>query len=242
MAAPIVRESFPGVGSSTASFNITAVNTSQTDSIILLTVYNEHTGTAAATVSSVTSAGQTWALRKRSNGSTTGGLELWWTRRTGTLAGYTITVNMSGAYDIAVASVVFVSGCASPTAPFDSNAILPAARSAPTATWTPSFTGISTSSTDDLLLFISGAASGTDTPAAGFTSAIKSSSGAGSWAAINWVEAMAVTALQSNATFTRVSSLTSPFGSITGEAIFDALAGNAPPVVSTQGARALVLA
>ncbi len=152
------------------------------------------------------------------------------------------TVNFSGAYDDCSIVIIGVAGCANPAAPFDSNVVLPAAQSAPTATWTPSFTNISTSSTDDLLLFVTGSVSGNTTAASGFTEIGRTGNGGGSWASICKVDGRSVTALQSAATFTHGSALTSPFGSVTGEAIFDALAGNLPVVVSTQGSRAMILA
>jgi hypothetical protein len=239
MAAPIANEVAIGQGTNVASFTIPSVHTSQTDYILVAAIYNEHAAAgAAATVSSVTSAGVTWALRKRSNSSTTGGLELWWAHGTGTLAGYTVTVNMTGAYDDAIAVLTVVSGCAVPAAPFDINASLPAAQSAPTNSWTPVFTGISTSSTDDLLLFITGAITGGGTPASGFTRIIGASNGGGTWNAVCALDGRGVTAVQSAATFTHGSALTNAFGAvISGEAIFDALAGSLPPVVATAGPR-----
>ena len=243
MAAPVAHQTAQVVAHALASVTMVNVNTTEVDYILVLAVYNEHAGTAAATVSSVTSSGVTWALRKRSNGSATGGLELWWAHGTGGLSNYTITINFTGTYDIMCAGVVVVSGCASSVAPFDTNVGLPAALSAPTGTWTPSFTGINTSATDNLLLFLSGDVGSTGTPASGFTSIITQGSGSGSWAARVYIDGRAVTALQSSATFTLGAALTSPFGSASGEAVFDALAGTLPAGGGgTSQARAMVLA
>jgi hypothetical protein len=199
--------------------------------VLVLTVYNENAGSAARTITSVTSPGMTWALRKRSNASATGGLELWWAQGIGALsAGYTVTANFSGSYDSSAFVVIAVTGCANSAAPFDINASVPAALSAPTPTWTPSFTGISTSSTDDLLLFVSGCVNSTATSPSGFGTIRLQFNFGGTWGCISEVYGKTVTALQSGATFTLGGALSNPMGTAAGEAIFDALAGNAPVV------------
>ena len=164
MPAPIARETAVRGANNVAGPTVT-LTTAQTDYILLLAAYNENTGSAARTVTSVTSAGLTWALRRRSNASTTGGLEVWWAHGTGALSSYVITVNFSGTYDICGLGVMVVTGCASPTAPFDPNVSMPTAQSAPSAAlWLPTFTGINTSSANDLLLFVTGSISGGGTP------------------------------------------------------------------------------
>jgi len=240
MPAPVAHETGIGNGTNVASFTL-SLTTTQTDYILVLAIYNEHTGTAAATVSSVTSAGMTWALRRRSNSSTTGGLELWWAHGAAALSGYIITVNMAGAYDDACACVVVVSGC-NPSTPFDANAGLPARLSAPTATWTPSFTAINTSSANDLLLFLIGTVSGAYTiVASGFSLLVSTGNPGGAWTANNTIAGQTVGALQVNATYTWGGALTNGFGTAScGEAIFDALTGAAPP--STAQARVMVMA
>ena len=197
--------------------------------VILAAIYNENHGSTAATVSSVTIPGLTWALRKRSNGSATGGLETWWTFGSTTLSSVTLTINFSGTYDDCSIVIIGVTGCVTQSAPFDSNAVLPAAQSAPTGTWTPAFSGISTSSAADLLLFMTGTISGGGTQASGFTRIGSVGNPGGSWTSGCMVDGMTVTALQSGVTFTHGSALTNPFSAATcGEAIFDALAGSLP--------------
>ncbi|HET7880547.1 MAG TPA: hypothetical protein VFL55_06645 [Acetobacteraceae bacterium] len=222
------------------------ISTLITDCILLVTVYNEHTGTAAATVSSVTGAGATFALRKRSNGSATGGLDLWWGHATGDLSNVNLTVNFSGAYDDAVINVCAVTGCANQSAPFDTNAGLPAALSAPTVTWTPSFSGINTSQAHDTLLFIAGSVSPTGawTPPTGFTNIAHPTYGGGSWACMAAVDAQQVSTLQSGITVTSGTALSNSFsGTATcGEAIFDALTADVSAGGGGSQARVMVLA
>lgn len=228
MTAPVIV-SLPGTtnptNTSPFSFTTTYTPAGGAGYILLLSIYNEHTGTAAATVTSVTSSGLTWALRKRSNSSTTGGLELWWAHGTGNLSSYSITVTFSGAYDDSCVLLSAVTGILNFSNPFDSNASLPAKASGPTATWTPSFTGISTSSsTDDLLLFVAGSVSGAITAGTGFTLVNNTANGGGGWTSVLGMASKAVTSFQSGATFTWGGALTNGFGSQTsGEAIFDAL-------------------
>jgi hypothetical protein len=243
MAAPVFVATVNGLGVHAASVTTTSLTSAATNYILLAVIYNEATGSPAVAVSSVTSAGVTWARRKRSNGSATGSLELWWARGTGALSAYPVTVNFaSGAYDDSSVIIVQITGCADPAAPFDVNASFPAAQSAPTATWTPTFTGISTSSKDDMLLFITGTISGGATAATGFAEIGRAGNGGGSWSSIAKMDAKSVTAAQSGATFTHGSALTTVFGAMSsGEAIFDALAGTLPPSATAQ-ARAWIMA
>jgi hypothetical protein len=233
-SSPVTHEVYGAAGTNLASFSFTGVSTTQTDYIALIAIYNENAGSSAATVSSITSAGMTWRLRKRSKGTATGDLELWWAHGTGALSGYSITVNMAGTYDDVAACLVFVSGCGSPTAPFDANASLPAAQSAPTPTWTPSFTGISTSSPNDLLLFLVGTVAGGGTPPTGFSFITNFGTSGGAWAANTWVAGMSVSVLQNNATFINGNATSTIGGGTSNEAIFDALTNNVPTVPSAK--------
>jgi hypothetical protein len=228
MATPAVRDTY-NPSASSASSRTFPITTVQTDYILVLAVYNENAGSAAPTVSSVTSAGFTWALRRRSNTSTTGCMELWWTHGTGALSAYNITVNLSAVCDNLAMVLAVVTGCANPANPFDHNVGLPSAQSAPSMPWTPSFTGVNTSNANDLLLFMSGSVAGGGTQPTGFTRVNTASVGGGSWGAVCMMDALGVTAVQSSATFTLGAALTNPYGSATvGEAIFDALS-DAPP-------------
>lgn len=237
MASPVTHETniANGTNVSPVSFSTATVQTSY---VAILLVYNEHAGSPGATTTVTSTTGHTWTLRKRSNASTSGCLELYWAA--GTTTPINCTITFSGAYDDYAAVLAVVSGC-NPVAPFDANAGLPAAHSSTTTTWTPSFTGVNTSSANDLLLFLTGQASGHGTPATGFSNIVFTGSGGGSWASGAAIDAQSVSVAQSGATFT-LGSTTGGFGSA-GEAIFDALtsvaSGNAYSLAAAEGTYAL---
>ena len=235
MAGPVVYETFGANATNVLAVTISSISTTQTDYVLLLAIYNENHGAAAPTITSVTSAGLTWALRRRSNGSATGCLELWWAHGTGTLSAYSVTANFSGAYDDACLALMVVAGLGNSAAPFDVNASFPAAQSAPNNAWTPSFTSISTSNAEDMLLFITGTISGGGTPGTGFANIINRSNNGGTWASRLYMDEQSITALQSSATFTYGSALNNGFSSvICAEAILDAVVGtNTPALANT---------
>jgi len=237
MPAPITHEFTFTTGFNTSPVSLT-LTTTQTNYVAVLQVYNENTGSLARTTTITSTTGHTWTLRKRSNASATGCLEWWWT--SGTTAGsINATITFSGAYDDYAALMAVVTGCGSLTTPFDANAGLPAAHSSTTTSWTPSFTGVNTSNANDLLLFLTGQAAASGTPASGFTTVTNVSTGGGSWAAGTQMDAKSVSAVQSGATFT-LGSAVGAFGSA-GEAIFDALSSVAAVGGGAQ-ARVMVMA
>lgn len=127
---------FTGSITGTSSGTI-SMTTALTNDIIVLLVHCENTG-STQTVSSVTSSGLTWALRKRisfnnTNDSLQQNMEVWWAYSSAALTSSVITVTLSGTTDRAALMAFGVNGCNSFAAPFDTNASLPASATNPTA-------------------------------------------------------------------------------------------------------------
>ena len=144
MAAPNLDGSVSSTASSTTTISA-SLTTTLTNDIIVAVVYWEVSSGSAPTVSGVSGGGLTWAKHKSSNGSTSGNIEIWWALAASALSSTSITVTATSSFDDASLSIFGVNGCNTST-PWDTNASLPATYSSATSA-TPSFSGISTSST-----------------------------------------------------------------------------------------------
>lgn len=220
MASPTLDGSATGIKSTTNN-NSATLTTSNTNDIICVIAYCEKSPTPPS-VTSVTGGGLTFQKRKALLYAVSD-LEIWWALAPSALSATVITANYSASFDDASMIVFGVSGC-NTSSPWDGNASVPATYTAG-ANGTPSFTGTSTSSADDFLIFSWGAEwSGTSTAVAtGFTNIATSQNSGGGLFSSAGVAYERVSAKQSSATFTWG-------GSINGTdvvSIFDALTADA---------------
>lgn len=214
------------LGGGDGNLTLTLTTTLANDIIVVLP-YNELNAGASA-VASVTSPGLTFARRAQSNDTGNGSLEMWWALATAPLTATVITVAFAGAFDDAGCVAFGVNGC-NLAAPWDTNGSLPKIGSFPNA-GPISVTGVSTTQTDDLVLFSCGAMAGPGSISlgGGFTDILQVSNSGGVLFCNQMSAGMAVTAAQSSITITTPFSINS-FGAPTagGEVIVDALTANA---------------
>lgn len=229
MAAPTMDGFATGVANNAATVTATLTTTNANDIICALFYVAVNSGTKP-TINSVTASGLTFQRRAQSSGSPRGRIELWWAVASSALSSKTITVNVTGTYDDAALLVFGVNGC-NLTNPWDSNASLPKTASS-NAEMT--FTGISTSGANNLLLFLGGTNGGQTTnppPPAGFTFIGRAFTNAGvSWG-VSVGNQKGVTSQQNNATFSWPNALLSAQNSAGNspdqEYIFDSLTADA---------------
>lgn len=128
------------------------LSTAFANEIICVFTYCEGNSGAAPSITGISdTAGLTWAKRKQSNASSTGSAELWWALATGILSSDVITVTFGANFDDLSMVVAGISGC-NTSAPWDTNASVPAVFSSTASGSTPSFTGISTNNALDMVL------------------------------------------------------------------------------------------
>lgn len=214
--------------STTSSVTLT---TTQPNDLIVIIAYAEQSSGPAIT--GIAGGGLTFTQRARSNASARGSMEIWWAVAPTVLSAVTFNVTYAAAVDDATVLAFGVTG-ANTTAPFDSNASLPAKQSSASASWTPGFTGISTTSANALLIFAVGTATVWSPPGtvpSGFSVLGSVSNGGGSQFAEFGAAYQIVTASQSGIAPTWGSSINA--GNNGGEAIFDAIVAAAPAVAFT---------
>lgn len=225
MPAPSIDGTANGIqtGSGTGTCTLT---TTQPNDIIVVVVYNENVALAAPAVATVTSPGLTFARRSRGNSSLAGSIEIWWAVAASPLAAAVISIAWAAGFDDAAFIAFGVKGC-NTVSPWDSNVSVPALQSN-NGTWTPTFSNISTTQANDLLLFGCGVPRpATNLPGAptGFTVVDSRSNGGGGLFASLIIFSKAVTATQSAIT---VAGSTTADGTNAGEAFLDALTADAP--------------
>jgi hypothetical protein len=195
--------------------------------LVVLIAYSELNTGASPTVSSVSGASLTWNLRVRSNASTHGNLEVWWAIAATPLTGATITASYTGNFDDATLCVFAINGVNTST-PWDANASLPAKQSY-TATATPSFSSISTNSTNALALFAVGTANNWATPGTvptGYAALATANNAGGSLFAAFAVANQVQAATMAGVTVAWGSSIIGTNAGL--EAVFDAIALTSP--------------
>ncbi len=158
---------FTGSFNSTSSGSVSVSTTSTNDVIIIFIQSTKRTG-AAATVSSISGGGLTWANRTALTATYTAGcfagntchgdFEEWWAFSSTTLTGTSVTVTLSGTTDEAAMVAFGVNGAGSSLAPFDTNVGLPA--TAQNLTSTPSTISVTLSTIDNSDLIFAAFGSG----------------------------------------------------------------------------------
>jgi hypothetical protein len=151
-----------GNNAGTASSCSVTLTASVGEIVVVVVASEALTANPVRTVTSVTdSAGNTYTKRfgasqaPEPQWNSNEGFEVWWAYVANALSAATITANMSGTADailVNAAGFQGFTGTAYQTAPWDTNAVLPDTAQA-TSTSLPSVTGVSTTSTDGMLLF-----------------------------------------------------------------------------------------
>jgi hypothetical protein len=186
-------------------------------------------------VSSITASGLTFTKRTSNGGSGSTAplnqMELWWAVAPSALTAEVITVSWASTYDDAAILAFGVNGCYT-ASPWDSNASLPSKKlHAPSAAWTPSFTGISTTNANDFAIFACGNASAwtsLGTVPTGYTAlGYVSNSGGTNFAQLG-AAYEGLSSTLNNATITWGST---QGNAQSGAALFDVLTSGAPPIV-----------
>lgn len=112
-------------GSAVSSLTVTLSFASAGDVVILMS-FNTTVGTAQ-TVSGAASSHITWTKRTSLTWTNTSGstgkdnMEIWWGHVTGSITSEVVTVTYTGTIDGAALNIFGISGCAVPTAPWDTN-------------------------------------------------------------------------------------------------------------------------
>lgn len=209
--AAVAPDGSPATGSVSfvSPIIIAGLTTTSTNDRIVVVAHAEAVNATGVhpTISSITdTAGLSYTLRKRctldnaGQGNAYSTTEEWSALSPGALTGDVITINISGTFEDATAVVNGYSG-ADATNPFDINASLPNCATAAGNTAPTSGAVISTSSTNTMLLGLTGSASGiTNTAGAGFTLNGNVNNGSGSNASSSAIEYKAVTSAQSGVT------------------------------------------
>lgn len=137
--------------SSSSSDSVSLTTTLTNDIVVVIVGYAINGGGTPPTVSSITdTAGLTWTRRGGASGLTNGHssvVDVWWAHAASVLTADSITATLSGSIDDGTLVAIAVNGAASLTAPFDTNASLPA-----TGVTSGSLSGVSTTSSEGLLL------------------------------------------------------------------------------------------
>lgn len=216
-------------GWSSSSSSMVTLSTANSGDIVVVAVTMEQSPTAL-TISSVTSSHLTFTFRGRAQetisptAKTT--VEFWAAQATGSLTSEVITVTSSASVDDGVIFVFGVSGSASPSAPWDSNASLPYAND-PGNSGTYSAT-VSTDSSSTMLLWASGNYSPAtmQNPGAGWSSLYAGlNGGAARYSQIRIYYKLVSSTLASASFTTAMDSFSS---GVYGCSLFDAIRESAP--------------
>jgi hypothetical protein len=237
MAAPVVDGTATGIGTAVASIAMGGLTTTGANRIIVVQVsIGSTTGTTPPAVTSVTGGSLTFTRRSQivsaAQNNLKDSLEVWWALAPSTLTSTVFTVNFaSSTYDDAAALVFGVSGC-NTAAPWDTNSSLPATGS---GVLTPTFSGISTTSANCLLLFGVGSDRifSQNNPPSGFTLVVGSYNGGGSRYCYEEIARKGVTSVQTNQTFTWGGVIADNFAA-PDVFMFDALTADATSAVRPQ--------
>jgi hypothetical protein len=219
------------------SATLTGVSTASSSGVLLVFISYEGGAGAPASVSGIVdTAGLSFTKRQQVQNTNSGtenvSLELWWAHYSSALSSDAITVTMTGICDGINVVAAGVTGCYDNAAPFDLNVSLPASTATPSGSSPPTVSGVSTTSPDDLILFLaSSSPSGPghcSNPPTGFNGYTNSTgSGGGS----NWNDfglfTLSVSAAQSGQSYTLGGSSTDGY-----VALVDALTAN--PTSSTE--------
>jgi hypothetical protein len=218
-------------GAATAIFSSTAtpaainITTSGADRIVVVVVQNEKS-TGAPTVSSVTAAGLTFALRKQYiNLSGQNDLEVWWAYASAQQTAKAITVTLSGATDDSNIAVFAVSGVTNFAAPWDANPALPVVNSSLSAS-PATVPGVYTNNANCMVFgFWGNYANTTATVGSGYTSVATSHNAGGARFSNLLVEKQLFSSIQSNITVATAAANGADWGMIADAITSDANTG-----------------
>lgn len=233
MASPTLGNYSTGTAHASATLAATVLNV-PAGSIILAFIFTSTISSGTySTVSSVADSvgGLTWRRRGGVKTSKFGNLEVWWAYAPSALSSDGVTATLSTAtYDDAAIIVATFAGC-NTSAPFDSNASLPAFTTATSGT-APSTT-VSTTSPDDLLIaaaFSNNSSAGISTPPSGFTLIGTVRNSTGTYYAVGGAADKSVSATQAGITVAWGAALTTN-GTDTYPMYVDALTADVAPAV-----------
>lgn len=218
---------------STTNTGTVTLTTTQANDVIVLMFYAQNTThtNVLETVSSVTSAHLTWVKRKAYSWklNTTNiynDLEIWWANASAALTSEVITVTLTGPIDDAAYQAFGVSGCPTPSSPWDTNASLAGANNSwinNTGSATPLVvSAVSTTAASGLLVGCRATISSSTISNPAGTTAVRAdqNNGGGSGFAFMGSFYQALASPLSSASFSTTTSATTTWGMIV-----DALSG-----------------
>ena len=237
---PVVDGSATGTAGAAATLGITLSTTNSNDVIVIQSVAEQNSTSAAPQITSITGGGLTFVSRSTqfyaAGGANTAFYqEVWWAAAPTALSSVTFTIHYSATVDNAAATAFGVSGC-NTTSPWDANNSQPSVTTALIGgVNAPITTGASsTTSTNDLLLYFGATAGGSSSPKPAAFTLIKTQYYDGQNIQVD------LTSAWENAT-TPVSGATYTTGnfeaSAPGTVIMDALAPGVPTVAAVPFAQ-----
>lgn len=164
-----------GTNGTDTVFSPAAYSNGGVDRVVLALITLTASGAVAPNVTSITSAGLTWAKRAEASmydGTSSQKSEIWWAYAAAQLSAHSITINHDSSNTFAV-TLLSAAGCNTPSSPWDTNVSVPAsATNTSTGVGSlPTVSGINESNTAPMFIWLQSTRAGevAQTVPSGFT-------------------------------------------------------------------------